>query len=217
MRRDNRRMAGGMQRRTGLAGALFTTTQQRVLALLFGQPSRSFRTGELIRLTGAGSGAVQRELKRLVASGLVSVSPVGNQRHHRANPDSPVFEDLRGLVLKTVAVAEPIRGALESLSDRVALALVFGSAANRADTAASDIDLLVVADRLTLEELYGALAPVEAALGRGVEPILYTTREFSYRKSSGNAFLARVLGGEHLVLIGENDGARATRESGQNG
>ena len=58
---------------TSLADALFTTTQQRVLALLYGQPSRSFFASELIELTGSGSGAVQRELKRLSSSGLVAV------------------------------------------------------------------------------------------------------------------------------------------------
>ena len=50
---------------TSLADALFSGTQQRVLGLIFGQPERSFYATELIGLTGAGSGAVQRELARL--------------------------------------------------------------------------------------------------------------------------------------------------------
>jgi len=58
---------------TSLADALFTTTQQRLLALLFGQPSRSFFASELIGLAASGSGAVQRELKRLASSGLLTV------------------------------------------------------------------------------------------------------------------------------------------------
>jgi DNA-binding MarR family transcriptional regulator len=61
----------------GLADALFTTTQKRVLGLLFGQPGRSFFATELIELTGSGSGAVQRELQRLVASGLVTITRIG--------------------------------------------------------------------------------------------------------------------------------------------
>ena len=105
-----------------LADALFTTTQQRVLALLFGQPARSFFATELIELTGSGSGAVQRELKRLTSSGLITVTPIGKQKHYQANPDSPVFAELRGLVLKTVALVEPIRQALERLADRITLA-----------------------------------------------------------------------------------------------
>lgn len=195
---------------TSLADALFTTTQQRVLALLFGQPARSFYASELIELTGSGSGAVQRELKRLASSGLVTVKRVGNQKHYQANPDSPVFEELRGLVIKTVALAEPIRAALEPLAERIDLALLYGSVAKGTDTATSDIDILIVADGVTLEDIYAALAPVEADLDRKISPTLYTPREFADRKAAGNPFVARVLAGEHLVLIGnENEPSAA--------
>ena len=190
---------------TSLADALFTTTQQRMLALLFGQPSRSFFATELIGLTGSGSGAVQRELKRLASSGLVNVTRIGKQKHYQANPGSPVFEELRGLVLKTVAMVQSIRQALEPLADRVALALVYGSVARGADTAASDIDLLIVADQVTLEDIYSTLIPVEADLDRRINSTLYTPQEFADRKATGNAFLAAVLAGEHLVLIDSKD------------
>ena len=190
---------------TSLADALFTTTQQRVLSLLFGQPSRSFFASELIKRTGSGSGAVQRELKRLASSGLVTVTRIGKQKHYQANPDSPVFGELCGLVLKTVAMAQPIRRALEPFTDRIVLALVYGSVAKGTDTATSDIDLLVVADRVTLEDIYSALAPVEVDLDRRINPALYTSREFANKKAAGNAFLTRVLAGEHLVLIGGED------------
>lgn len=188
---------------TSLADALFTTTQQRVLALIFGQPGRSFYASELIERTGSGSGAVQRELKRLASSGLVTVKRIGNQKHYQANPDSPVFEELRGLVRKTVALAEPIRAALASLADRIDLALLYGSVAKGTDTATSDIDILIVADGVILEDIYSALAPVEADLDRKISPTLYTPKEFADRKASGNPFLSRVLSGEHLVLIGK--------------
>ena len=196
---------------TSLADALFTTTQQRVLALLFGQPDRSFYTKELIGLTGSGSGAVQRELQRLASSGLIRMTPIGMQKHYQANPDCPVYQELVGIMRKTVAVAEPIRQALNPLADRIGLALIYGSVAQGTDTAASDIDLLVVADNLMLEELYAALAPVEGRLGRKISPLLYTTQEFDARRSSRNSFLSRVLTGENLVLIGEEDGTSATR------
>lgn len=91
--------------RTSLADALFSATQQRVLALLFGQAERSFFTNELIGLVGAGSGAVQRELRRLVESGLVTVTRLGSQKHYQANPAAPIFEELRGIVTKTLGSA----------------------------------------------------------------------------------------------------------------
>lgn len=202
-----RAAAGRADASTGLADALFTTTQQRVLALLFGQPNRSFFAGELIELTGSGSGAVQRELQRLTSSGLVTVRRIGKQKHYQANPDCPVFDELCALVRKTIAMVEPIRQALAPLAGKIARALLYGSVARGMDTASSDIDLLVVADDLTLEKLYSALAPVEARLDRKISPTLYTIREFSDRRAAGNPFLTRVLEGEHLVLIGSEDDA----------
>ena len=196
---------------TSLADALFPTTRQRVLALLFGQPSRSFFATELIELTGSGSGAVQRELKRLTSSGLVDITLIGRQKHYRANPESPVFEELRGLIVKTVAVAQPIRQALEALADRVSLALMYGSAARGSDTASSDIDLLLVSDRLTLEDVYSTLIPVESQLKRSIHLTLYTSKEYAHRRAAGSGFLANVLGGERLVLIGGVDEPSAAR------
>ena len=193
---------------TSLADALFTTTQQRVLALLFGQPARSFFASELIRLTGSGSGAVQRELRRLVSSGLVAVKRIGRQKHFQANPDCAVFDELCAMVRKTVAVVEPVRQALAPLAEGITLALIFGSVAKGADTANSDIDLLVVADDLTLEMLYTALSPAEANLARKISPTLYTTAEFKGKRAAGNPFLTRVLEGENVVLIGGEDAAR---------
>jgi DNA-binding MarR family transcriptional regulator len=90
-----------------LADALFSGTQQRVLGLLFGQPERSFYATELIALAGAGSGAVQRELARLAQSGLVTVEPLANRKHYRANPASPIYTELCAIARKTIAAAEP--------------------------------------------------------------------------------------------------------------
>ena len=194
-----------------IADALFTTTQQRVLALLFGQPARSFFATELIELTGSGSGAVQRELKRLTSSGLVEVRRIGRQNHYQANPESPVFEELRRLAIKTVAVVQPIRQALEPLADRVSLAFVYGSAARGRDTASSDIDLLLVSDRLALEDVYSALIPVESQLSRSIHLTLYTPKEYADRRAAGSGFLSNVLDGDRLVLIGGDDEPSAAR------
>jgi predicted nucleotidyltransferase len=192
---------------TSLADALFTATQQRVLGLLFGQPDRSFFANELISLARAGSGGVQRELKRLADSGLVTVFRVGNQKHYQANRSSPVFGELYGIVRKTVGLRGPIRDALMPLADRIEQAVLYGSVAKQTDTASSDIDLLVVSDSLTLEKLYAALAPVEEGLARKINPTLYTVREFEQRRKKGSPFLKRVLAGEHTVLVGDDPAA----------
>ncbi len=189
-----------------LADALFSSTQQRVLGLLFGQPERSFFATEIIGRLSAGSGAVQRELGKLAESGLVTVTRVGNQKHFQANPASPIYSELRALIRKTVGLAEPLRRALEPGREAIELALIYGSVAEGREKAASDIDLLLVSDTLTLEDVYRLLEEAERQLARKIHPTLYASAEFDRRLSAGNPFLKRVLGGEVMVLMGEHPG-----------
>ena len=191
--------------RASVADALFTTTQQRVLALLFGQPERSFFTKELIDLAAGGSGAVQRELGRLQQSGLVTQTRIGNQKHYQANAKTPIFDELRGIVSKMLGPAEILREALSPVADSLPLALLYGSVASRRDTALSDIDVLLVSDTLALEQVYERLAPAEKRLGRPVSPTLYTSAEFRRRLAQRNPFLVKLLAGECVTLLGDKD------------
>jgi len=190
---------------TSLADALFSTIQQRVLAYLFGQPERSFFATELIKLAGGGSGAVQRELARLADSGLVMVTRVGTQKHYQANPKSPIYAELCAIARKTVGLAEPLRVALAPLAKRIAAAFVYGSVAKRSDTAASDIDLMVVSDSLGYADLFAALERASMRLGRKVNPTVYSRRELAKRTKQGNAFVTRVLAQPKVWLIGGED------------
>jgi len=187
---------------TGLSDALFSNTQQRVLAFLFGQPERSFFATELIGLAGGGSGAVQRELKRLEESGLVTVTPLGNRKNYQANPQSPIFAELCGIVQKTVGLAEPLRAALAPFTKNISAAFVYGSVAKRSDTAHSDIDLMVVSDTLEYADLYAALEQAATILGRTINPTIYTPAELAKRIKQKNAFVERVLAQPKIWLLG---------------
>lgn len=186
----------------GLAEALFTTTQQRVLGLLFGLPDRSFFANELITLTGSGSGAVQRELARLESSGLVTARWIGNQKHYQANKASPIFVELWGVVQKTVGVAAPLQEALRPLATQIRAAFVYGSVAKKQDSAASDIDVMVISDSLSYADLFAALEPVTARLGRPVNPTVLSERELAKRSKDGSAFVRRVMAQPKIWLIG---------------
>jgi predicted nucleotidyltransferase len=193
---------------TGLGDALFSGTQQRVLGLLFGNPGRSYYTRELIRLAASGAGAVQRELERLSQSGLVTVRRVGNQKHFQANQSSPVFGDLCAIARKTFALADPLREALKPLASRIEAAFVYGSVARREDTAASDIDLMVIADKLSYGELLAALEPLGEVIGRRVNPTAMSRREWTKRLQSRSAFASRVMAQPRIWLIGSEDALR---------
>ena len=188
---------------SGIADALFSKVQQRVLAVLFGNPGRSFYANEMIALAGSGTGAVQRELARLEAAGLAMVTRVGNQKHYQANALAPVFEELRGLVLKTCGLADILRGALAPLADRIMAAFVYGSIAKGEDTVKSDIDLMVISATLSYPDLYAALEKATQQLGRTVNLTLYKPRELGKRVKAGNAFIQRVLAQPKLWLMGD--------------
>lgn len=190
------------RRGASLADALFSTVQQRVLGLLFGQPGRSFYTGELIQLVGAGSGAVQREIARLEQSGLITMRRSGTQKHYQADRNSPLFAELRSIARKTVGLAEPVRVALWPLNPQIVAAFVYGSVAKRVDTARSDVDLMVVSDTLTYGDVFRVLEPLGERLGRTVNPTVYSRGEWNKRVSSGNSFLTRVWARPKLWIIG---------------
>jgi predicted nucleotidyltransferase len=188
---------------SGLADALFAKVQQRVLGVLFGNPHRSFYATEIIGLARSGTGAVQRELRRLEASGLVTVTRVGKQKHYQANAHSPVFAELRALVLKTSGLVDVLGSALAPVSPRIHAAFVYGSIAKGQDTAASDVDLMVISDSLTYGDLFAALEDASARLGRKVAPTIYSPKELARRVKQDNAFVIRILGQPKLWLIGD--------------
>lgn len=175
------------------------------MRVLFSQPERSFYASELIRDAGTGSGAAQRELARLEASGLIVARRIGNQKHYQANPASPLYSELRNIVLKTVGLAEPLRDALKPLAAAIRAAFVYGSVAKATDQSASDIDLMIVSDGLTYGDVFGALEKVTRAVGRKVNPTVYTASEFSKRARAGDAFMTRVLEQPKIWVIGSED------------
>jgi predicted nucleotidyltransferase len=190
----------------GLSSALFSKVQQRVLGLIFAHPDRSFYTSEIIRTVDSGTGAVERELTRLKRSGLVSVERIGNQKHYRANPHSPIFEELQGLVLKTVGMAEPLKKALEPYADKIKTAFVYGSVAKGSDTAQSDIDLMVIGDDLNYSDLYTAFQDAESHLLRKINPTFLSTDEWRRRSSQEGSFLKKLGGSPKMFILGsEND------------
>lgn len=188
---------------TDMADALFTQSQQKVLGLLFGRPDRQFYVNEMLRLTGAGKGALQRELARLEAAGLVRVTRLGNQKRYQANREAPIFAELRGIVLKTFGLADVLREALAPLVDRIRAAFVFGSVAQGEDHADSDVDVLVISDVLSYGEVIAGLEQAETRLGRKVNPAVYTPAEWRRRREEGNAFVTRLAQGNKVWLIGE--------------
>ena len=129
-----------------LGNALFTSTQQRVLGLLYAQPDKSFYLKEILRLTGMGVATIKRELDRMLAAGILSMTKIGNQHHYQANSECPIYLELLGIVKKTIGITDVLSLALSPLTAHITWAFVFGSVASGKETSASDIDLMIIGD-----------------------------------------------------------------------
>jgi predicted nucleotidyltransferase len=186
----------------GLSDALFSKVQQRVLALIFGHPERSFYTSEIVRHVRSGVGAVGRELAKLEKSGLVDVKRIGNQKHYRANSNAPIFEELRGLVEKTVGLAEPIKRSFEPYTDAIKTAFVYGSVAKQTDTAHSDVDLMVIGDDLNYSDLYAAAQQAERTLRRKVNPLFLSQQDWQRKASDTGSVINKISNSPKIFIIG---------------
>ena len=108
---------------------------------------------------------MQRELAKLIASGLLTMRQLGKQKHYQSNPAAPIHDEILGIVQKTVGLAEPLRVALAPLAKKIIAASVHGSIAKRSDTASSDIDLMIVSDKLSYAEIFAAVERSANQLG----------------------------------------------------
>jgi predicted nucleotidyltransferase len=189
-----------------VAEALFGRTKRSVLALLFGRPDESFYLREIIRLTGAGTGAVQRELSLLTNADLIKRELRGRQVYFTANPDAPVYPELRGLLAKTAGVADLVRAALRPFAEKkmIIIAFIYGSVASGKHGSRSDVDLMIIGD-LPLSSLIPVLRKTQEKLGREINPTVYEAREFRTKLHKDAHFLRRVVAGPKLMLVGDSD------------
>ncbi len=184
-----------------LAAMLFGVYRRGVLALLLLRPEESLHLREIARLTGTAPGTLLREVNALAASGVLLRKRIGNQVHFQANPECPIYEDLRNILKKTVGMADVLREALAPLAARIRAAFIYGSMASGKERAGSDVDLMIVGE-IRLADAVVALAPAQALLRREVNPNVYPALEFRKKAAAGDSFLKRVLAERMIFIIG---------------
>ncbi|MDP3744857.1 MAG: nucleotidyltransferase domain-containing protein [Methylotenera sp.] len=186
---------------TQIGDALFTKAQQKVLALLFGQSDRSFYLNEVVRHAAMGKGVISRELNKLCEAGLLVATKQGNQNHYQANAAAPIFNELKQIVKKTMGVAGVLQQGLATLLPQLEYAFIYGSIAKGEEHAGSDVDVMLVGENLSYNQIMQLLEPVEAQLQRKVNPTLYSPTEFAERLAQGGNFLSKVMAQARIDLL----------------
>jgi predicted nucleotidyltransferase len=194
---------------SNLSAALFSRVQSRVLGILFGQPDQQFQLTEIISRAGSGRGAVQRELEKLTEVGIVATAAYGNRKLYHANRESPVFQELHQLILKTVGIVDPLREALTAYRQSIKSAFVYGSIAKGKDTAKSDIDVMIIGEGLVYSEVYSVLQQAEKHLARPVNPNLMTSNDWVRKVKAKSSFVTKILTQPKLFVFGNEDELRS--------
>ena len=187
----------------------------KALALLLLQPQRRLHVREIARLTGTVAGTMNKELDRLQRAGLLEKHRVGNQLQFCANPQHPVFPELSALLRKTIGLADVLTLALTPLADRIAVAFVFGSIAKSSDTAASDVDVIIIGGG-DFGEVVNLLYDAQKTLQREINPKVFSVADWQIKVTANSSFMANVMAKPKLFLIGTQRELDQLAEPGQN-
>ena len=183
----------------------------KVLGWLFSHPDERYFVRQLTALLKEDSTNVSRELARLEKTGILTSITEGKQKYYQVNRKSPVYNELHGLIIKTMGVADVLRSALSPSAGRISAAFIFGSFAVGREDRASDIDLLVVGN-ITFGDVVSLLKPAQERVGREVNPVVYPVAEFKKKVKEDHHFVKTVLDEEKIFLIGDEDELRKLAE-----
>ncbi|MDY6837378.1 MAG: nucleotidyltransferase domain-containing protein [Thermodesulfobacteriota bacterium] len=181
-------------------------TRLELLKLLALNPGNTFHVNELSRRTGFSLRGVAKELENLLSGGILSREVTGNQHRYQLDPDCPIHNEIKGLVLKTVGLCDLVKRVLGPVEKDIELALIFGSFASGDYDNTSDVDLFVVSD-LSGVKLSELLGPVQNEIGRAINVSQFRRSEYRRRKTQKDHFLTRVLEGPTITVFGHLDDA----------
>jgi predicted nucleotidyltransferase len=188
----------------GTLDALLPKTRQGILAATLVQPEKAWYASELARRMGVPASSLQRELQDLSEAGILKTHRQGRMAYYQANTDSPVYPDLRGLLLKTAGLVDVLAHALKPLATKLRAAFVYGSIASGTERSDSDIDLMVIG-QVSPKEVALPLRRARELLGREINPTVYTPVEFERKRAAKDHFLTQVLDKPRLFVLGNSN------------
>ena len=184
--------------------ALLPRTRQAILAATLVRPEKAWYASELARRLRVPSSSLQRELKGLAGAGILKTHKQGRMVHYQANAESPLFPELRGLMLKTAGLADVLAHVLKPLAASTRLAFVYGSMASGEERSESDVDLMIVGTALPAD-LALPLRRAREQVGREINPTVYTPSEFQEKRAAKDPFLMRILTKPRVIVMGNED------------
>jgi uncharacterized protein len=182
-----------------LAELLSSRARAEIFRLLFSGTGEELHVREIERRSGLNDSTLRQELRKLVRLELVQSRRDSNRVYYRAKTESPLYPEIRNLVLKTSGLSDVLKSAL--MDKRIRVAFVFGSIARGEEKAGSDVDLMVIG-QLGLRDLSRLLSGIEEKIGREVNPHVLREEEFRKRLRAKEHFVSSVMETPKIFVIG---------------
>ena len=182
-----------------LAELLSSRARAEIFRLLFSGTGEELYVREMERRSGLNDSTLRQELRKLVRLDLVQSRRDSNRVYYRAKTESPLYPEIRNLVLKTSGLSDVLKSALTD--KRIRVAFVFGSIPRGEEKAGSDVDLMVIG-QLGLRDLSRLLSGIEEKIGREVNPHVLREEEFRKRIRAKEHFVSSVMETPKIFIIG---------------
>ncbi|GAH03514.1 unnamed protein product [marine sediment metagenome] len=148
-------------------------------------------------------GSLHRELKHLEEIGILKSERQGNLKYYSINTDYPLFNELKGIVSKTIGVEGSLREIIKDIFG-ISIAFIYGSFASGKETERSDIDLFLIGE-FDEDLLNKKLRSLEQYLAREITYTSMKKSEFKEEKQKKFKFLRTLLNEPKLFLIGDEN------------
>lgn len=190
-----------------MLSTLVTSKSRRTLLTLFlTHPGQKFYHAQLVRDLKMPSGNIQHELKKLEEIGFLTSSREAQVRYFQVNKAFPLYDELKSIVYKTVALADPLREALEKIGD-IQIAFIYGSVAKDTENMGSDIDLMVIGHP-SMDELSEAVTKAEKGLSREINFTVFEPKDWKKNLKEKKGFATTVFKDKKIFLMGTEDELR---------
>lgn len=191
--------------------ALLSRTRQGILAATFIRPEKAWYIAELARRMGVPPSSLQRDLRELASAGISKTHRQGHMVYFQANTHSPIFPDLRALLLKTAGLIDVLADSLKPIASSIIWAFVYGSIARAQERSESDIDLMII-EKVPPSDLALPLRHARELLGREINPTVYAPEEFARKRAGKDRFVSEVLAKPRFLVLGNDDDLGLARE-----
>jgi len=186
-----------------LSQILSSHARSEVFRLLFDGQDRELYFREMERLSSISPTGLKKELGHLLEIDLLILKKDGNRVYYSANRRHPLYKEIVGLVEKTVGINSLICEAFKSI-DEIEVAFIFGSVAENKEKGHSDIDLFVIGE-ITLRNLVKVLSKIQMAVGREINPHIYSKKELHERIKKKDHFVTSVMKVKKVFVKGVVD------------